>query len=159
MDLRLRLRTHRNERGWQASRGFGGKITVPFCPESKLSGVAHTDFINSIWYQRNIDIPQAWQGKRILLNFGAADYETHVYIDGKLAGSHYGAGSSFAVDITRFAEGATHHNLVVQVNDNLRDGHQTEANRALAQAHTDASTHASRASGRPCGLKPLTRKE
>lgn len=114
-----------NERGWQASQGFGGKITVPFCPESKLSGVAHTDFINSIWYQRNIDIPQAWQGKRILLNFGAADYETHVYIDGKLAGSHYGAGSSFAVDITRFAEGATHHNLVVQVNDNLRDGHQT----------------------------------
>ncbi len=114
-----------NERGWQASKGFGSKITVPFCPESKLSGVAHTDFINSIWYQRDIEIPQAWQGKRILLNFGAADYETHVYIDGKLAGSHYGAGSSFAVDITRLAEGAARHNLVVQVNDNLRGGHQT----------------------------------
>ncbi len=114
-----------NERGWQDSKGFGGKITVPFCPESKLSGVAHTDFINSIWYQRNIDIPQAWQGKRIMLNFGAADYETHVYIDGKPVGAHYGAGSSFALDITRFVGGAARHNLVVQVNDNLRDGHQT----------------------------------
>ncbi len=114
-----------NERGWQASKGFGSKITVPFCPESKLSGVAHTDFINSIWYQRDIEIPQAWQGKRILLNFGAADYETHVYIDGKPAGAHYGAGSSFSVDITRLTEGAARHSLVVQVNDNLRDGHQT----------------------------------
>ena len=39
------------------SKGFDGKITVPFCPESSLSGVGYTDFINNIWYQRTIQMP------------------------------------------------------------------------------------------------------
>ena len=113
------------ERNWQNSKGFDRQITVPFCPESKLSGVGYTDFINSMWYQRSISIPQDWQGKRICLNFGAVDYESHVYIDGKLAGSHYGSGSSFAIDITKLVKGGQNHNLVVQVIDNLRDEKQT----------------------------------
>ena len=37
------------EKGWNNAKGFDGKITVPFCPESSLSGVHHTDFINSIY--------------------------------------------------------------------------------------------------------------
>lgn len=113
------------ERGWQNTKGFDGKITVPFAPESKLSGVGHTDFINSIWYQRTITIPQAWDGKRICLNFGAVDYESHIFIDGKLTGSHYGSGSSFAIDITKLVKGGQSHNLVVQVLDNLRGDKQT----------------------------------
>ena len=32
------------------------KINVPFCVESKLSGVGRTDFINSVWYRRNITV-------------------------------------------------------------------------------------------------------
>ena len=55
-------------RGLPASTGFERQITVPFCPESKLSGVAHTDFIEAMWYHRRIDIPSAWQDKRILLH-------------------------------------------------------------------------------------------
>ena len=60
------------------SNGFSGKITVPFCPESKLSGVEYTDFINNIWYQRQITVPQDWAGQTILLHFGASDYETSI---------------------------------------------------------------------------------
>lgn len=52
------------DKGWQNNASFDGKITVPFCPESSLSGVKYTDFINTIWYQRKIDIPAAWNGKR-----------------------------------------------------------------------------------------------
>ena len=66
------------------SKGFDGKITVPFAPESKLSGVGYTDFINSVWYQRTIQVPQEWAGKQIKLNFGAVYYESEVYIDGAL---------------------------------------------------------------------------
>lgn len=113
------------ERKLQDSRGFDKQITVPFCPESKLSGVGYTDFIPCMWYQRGITVPQEWQGRRICLNFGAVDYESHVYIDGKLAGSHYGSGSSFAIDITKFVKAGGSHNLVVRVVDNLRDGRQT----------------------------------
>lgn len=118
------------ERGWQNNQGFDKQITVPFCPESTLSGVGYTDFINCMWYQRKISIPQDWQGKRICLNFGAVDYESHVFIDGKLAGSHYGSGSSFAIDITKFVNGGKSHNLVVQVVDNLRDSKQTGGKQA-----------------------------
>ena len=114
-----------NDQKWQEKKSFDGKILVPFCPESALSGVKHTDFINSIWYQRNISIPAAWSGKKILLNFGAVDYEAHIYIDGKLVRLHNGSGSSFSCDITRYVKAGQTHNLIVQVNDDLRSGMQT----------------------------------
>ena len=66
------------QRGWTNSKGLSKKITVPFCPESELSGIGYTDFIPCVWYQRNINIPAEWNGKKILLHFGAADYETKV---------------------------------------------------------------------------------
>ena len=59
-----------HERDFSNSKGFDGKIIVPFAPESKLSGVAHTEFINAVWYQRTLQIPQEWIGKDIKLNFG-----------------------------------------------------------------------------------------
>lgn len=113
------------QRNYQNSKGFDGKITVPFCPESSLSGVKNTDFINTIWYQRQLNIPAAWDGKKILLNFGAVDYEAHVYIDGKRVMRHYGSGSSFSCDITNHVKAGQSHNLVLMVNDNLRDRKQT----------------------------------
>jgi len=118
------------EKGWPNAAGFDGSITVPFCPESSLSGVKYTDFINTIWYQRKLDIPAGWRNKSIMLNFGAVDYEAHIYIDGKDVGTHYGSGSSFSCDITKFVVPGKSHNLVVCVNDNLRDGKQTGGKQA-----------------------------
>lgn len=111
-------------RNYASSKGFDGKITVPFCPESSLSGVQYVDFINSIWYQRTINIPAAWAGKKIFLNFGAVDYEATIYIDGKYVQAHQGAGSSFAIDITDKVKAGESHNLVVRANDDLRSGRQ-----------------------------------
>ena len=84
-------------RGLSASKGFDAKITVPFCPESKLSGVEHKDFINAMWYHRTIDVPAAWEGKKILLNFGAVDYFSTIYVNGSFAGRHWGGSSSFSI--------------------------------------------------------------
>ena len=50
------------QRGLQASRGFKDAINVPFCPESALSGVQHTDSIEMIWYHRQLEIPSEWAG-------------------------------------------------------------------------------------------------
>lgn len=43
------------------AKQLSNTITVPFCPESKLSGVNHTDFIEQMWYQRSISIPENWK--------------------------------------------------------------------------------------------------
>ena len=113
------------ERGLQNSTGFAGKITVPFCPESPLSGVGHTDFIESMFYQRVLEIPAAWDGRRILLHFGAVDYTAVIYLDGTEVGRHSGGSVSFAVDLTRHVEAGKSYNLVVHVLDNQRGFAQT----------------------------------
>ena len=96
------------------SKGFQDKITVPFCPESKLSGVGYTDFIGNIWYQRSIRMPQEWAGRNVMLNFGAVYYNSEVFIDGRLAGRHFGGSTSFAIDVTRFLADGGEHSLVVE---------------------------------------------
>lgn len=106
------------------SKGFDGSITVPFCPESKLSGVEHKDFIPAMWYQRTIRIPDSWRDRRTMLNFGAVDYFCAVYIDGKLVGRHWGSSDSFGFDITDYVSDGADHSLVVRVEDDTRSGVQ-----------------------------------
>ena len=109
----------------EQAKEFEKTITVPFCPESQLSGVKHTDFIDHMWYQRSISIPSGWNEKRILLNFGAVDYHATIFIDGQFASNHYGGSSSFSVDITNLVKPGQTHNLVIFVNDDSRSGLQT----------------------------------
>lgn len=113
------------DRNYQNSQDLGEQILVPYCPESKLSGVQHVDFINCMWYQRKISIPSDWNNKKIFLNFGAVDYMAEIYIDGNMIQRHYGGSSSFSVDVTRFVKAGQEHNLVIQVKDDLRSGLQT----------------------------------
>ena len=112
------------EKGFTESKGFSNDILIPFCPESTLSGVQYTDFINHIWYHRKIDIPDAWQGKRIQLNFGAVDYICEVFIDGQFVGRHFGGTSSFSFNIAPYVSAGHTYNLVVHAEDNTRSGVQ-----------------------------------
>ena len=104
------------------SEGFEGSITVPFAPQSELSGVGFKDFIPEMWYHRILSVPDGWAGKRIILHFGAVDYIASIYIDGKIAGRHWGGSSSFDVDITRLVNPGQEHDLVVRVEDDERSG-------------------------------------
>ena len=45
---------------------FSKTINVPFCPESKLSGIGHTDFIQEMYYQKSFAIPKSWKNKKII---------------------------------------------------------------------------------------------
>ena len=60
----------------QESRGLERRITVPFCPESVLSGVTHVDFIECMWYQRMISVPAEWSGRRVL---DEARHQIHLF--------------------------------------------------------------------------------
>ncbi len=93
------------------------KIIVPFCPESKLSGIEYTDFIPAVWYRRSFDITAAQLEGRVLLHFGAVDYEAKVYINGKLAGTHTGGYASFKIDITEFLNEGENTVIVNAVDD------------------------------------------
>lgn len=108
------------ERGLNASQGFEGKITVPFCPESELSGVGHKDFIYSMWYQRKVSVPSSWDGRKVLIHFGGVDWYCALYVNGSLAGRHWGGSASFEFDITRFVKAGEEANLVLKVEDNTR---------------------------------------
>ena len=79
---------------------LSGTITVPFCPESKLSGVGHTDFINGVWYKRTVNLTAQQAAGRTVLHFGAVDYECFAYVNGQLAGTHKGGYISFSFDIS-----------------------------------------------------------
>lgn len=98
-------------------------ILVPFCPESELSGIGNRDFMNSIWYQRYVRIPEEWKGKRMILHFGAVDFEAVIYINGKEAGNHQGGYVSFSIDITDFLEPGDNR-ICVCVKDDVRTGRQ-----------------------------------
>lgn len=82
------------------SRKFSRNITVPYCFESRLSGIGDTSFHPWIWYRRAIALPAAWKGQRVLLHFGAVNYWSMVWLNGKLAGSHEGGNTPFTFDVT-----------------------------------------------------------
>ncbi len=96
------------------------KIIVPFCPESKLSGIEHTDFIPAVWYRKSVDITAENLEGRVLINFGAVDYEAKIYVNGKKAGWHKGGYSSFRIDITEFLN-VGENVIVVNAVDDVRD--------------------------------------
>lgn len=98
---------------------FSRRINVPFCPESKLSGIGYTDFLTSVWYKRKINIGSDKKEGRIFLHFGAVDYKATVYINGKAVGSHVGGYSSFCFEITDYVE-IGENTLTVHAEDDTR---------------------------------------
>ena len=80
---------------------FQGKILVPFPIQSALSGVKKSVASNDrLWYRRSFTVPAAWGGQRVMLNFGAVDWQSTVWVNGKQVGEHRGAHDAFAFDIT-----------------------------------------------------------
>lgn len=77
---------------------YDKKILVPFPAESTLSGLAmHVPEESELWYRRNFTRPA---GDRVLLHFGASDFATTVYVNGKEVGGHKGGYDPFSFDIT-----------------------------------------------------------
>ena len=107
---------------WKSEK-FDGKITVPFCPESDLSGVGYKDFMPSVWYAKNIEITEEQLKGKIILHFVACDYITSLWINGNLAGKHKGGYTSFEFDITEFLCVGSNR-IVVNALDDVRSAKQ-----------------------------------
>src|SRR5687767_14667875 len=79
---------------------WDGKILVPFAAESALSGVMkNVGKDNRLWYRRTFAVAENWRDKRVLLHFGAVDWETTVWLNGKQLGGHKGGYDPFTIDL------------------------------------------------------------
>lgn len=88
-------------KGSSPATGFAGKITVPFSVESLLSGVQTTvGPENELWYERTFDLTLDRKGRRMMLNFGAVDWEAEVWVNDTQVGKHQGGFDGFSFDIT-----------------------------------------------------------
>jgi len=106
------------QRGSECPVTWQGQILVPFAVESSLSGVGKSLYKNEeLWYYRTFSVPCAWRKERVMLNFGAVDWQAEVYVNGQLAGSHTGGYTPFSIDITPYLSKARKQELAVRVID------------------------------------------
>src|SRR5439155_13176857 len=80
------------------SRELSEQILVPFPVQSALSGLMKP--AERVWYRRTFEVPEEWAGKRVLLHFGAVNWESTVWVNGKKLGTHRGGYDGFSFDIT-----------------------------------------------------------
>jgi hypothetical protein len=108
---------------------LASEILVPFPVESALSGVMeHHD---RLWYRRSFTVPAAWKGRQVVLHFGAVDYESEAFVNGRSVGVHKGGYDPFGYEVTRFLSGDGPQELIVRVFDPPNDGGQPRGKQSL----------------------------
>ncbi|MGA2031830.1 MAG: sugar-binding domain-containing protein [Thermoguttaceae bacterium] len=113
-------------------RAFDGQILVPYPIESALSGVRKALLPEGrLWYRRTFSVPAQWSGRRILLHFGAVDWEAAVLVNGRNMGSHRGGFDGFTLDITDALKKDDLQEIVVSVWDPTDAGWQLRGKQTL----------------------------
>ncbi len=117
---------HKSNLGiYPANESYRQQILVPYPVESAISGIMDTDYANNdkmYTYKRTFTVDPANSGKRIILNFGAVDWEAHVFVNGTKAGEHKGGYDPFSFDITDALKASGEQELVVQIYDPTKGG-------------------------------------
>lgn len=119
--------------GQDSPTNYDGKILVPFAVESSLSGVQKkVGAENELWYHRTFKVPSKWNGKDVLLNFGAVDWRADVYLNGKHIATHKGGYTPFSINITPFLKKGE-QNLTVRVFDATDNSYQPCGKQSIGQ--------------------------
>lgn len=104
---------------------YDGEILVPFGVESPLSGVMKTLTENDkLWYNRKFSVPKDWETKKIILHFGAVDWQTEVFVNGESVGTHTGGYTPFSFDITDKVNKDGENDITISVFDPTDKGWQ-----------------------------------
>jgi hypothetical protein len=108
-----------------APANYQEQILVPFAVESALSGVGKkVGDANRLWYRRTFEIPAKWSNQRVLLHFGAVDWDTDVWVNGHYLGNHKGGYTPFSFEITGALYASGPQEIVVAVWDPTDRGTQ-----------------------------------
>ncbi len=106
-----------SEKGAAQPTGSDGKILVPYCIESSLSGVGKPLLPSQeLWYSRKFSVPAAWKGKDIVVHFDAVDWQAKLWVNGKTVGEHKGGSDPFSFNITPYLKSGEQE-MVVSVRD------------------------------------------
>jgi hypothetical protein len=100
---------------------FDRTIVVPFAPETAASGVHGTGFYRGVWYRRNFPPTELKEGERLLLHFGAVDWNAKVWVNGRFAVEHDGGYTPFEVDVTGLIDPSGENEIVVRAFDDPLD--------------------------------------
>ncbi|MFD7313597.1 glycoside hydrolase family 2 protein [Streptomyces sp. NPDC059883] len=137
-------------------RELADRILVPFCPESELSGIGETDFLEAVWYRRTVTVPAGWAGSRVLLHFGAVDHDTTVWADGREVARHRGGFTPFTADLGDVAVPGEELTIVVRARDSR---HGVQARGKQATWYANSHCHYTRTTGiwQTVWLEPVPR--
>ncbi|MDX6264048.1 MAG: hypothetical protein QOH84_5736 [Kribbellaceae bacterium] len=91
------------------------QVLVPYPIESALSGVQRHE--DRMWYRRTFTVPSSWKGQRLLLHFGAVDYDAKVWVNGRQVATHRGGYDGFDVDVTNVLKRSGPQELIVWAED------------------------------------------
>lgn len=80
------------------------EIQVPFCYQSKMSGIDTDEYHETMWYNRAFTVTQEELGGEVLLRFGAVDHKATVWVNGTYAGSHEGGNVPFVFEIRKYLQ-------------------------------------------------------
>ena len=100
---------------------WDAQIEVPYAPETPASGVHNQDLYRAVWYRRTFDAPKLGRDQRLLLHFGAVDYEATVWVNGSVAARHEGGYSPFHADVTDLLNKSGPQTVVVRAYDDPAD--------------------------------------
>jgi len=100
---------------------WNATIQVPFSPETAASGIGDTGFYRACWYRREFEAPPLNAGERLLLHFGAVDYNAKVWVNGHEVVEHQGGYTPFSADITEHLAPEGSQTLVVAAEDDPAD--------------------------------------
>ena len=109
-----------------------GRILVPFAVESSLSGVGRRiTKDDALWYEKSFSIPKDWEGKNVLLHFGAVDWQAEVYINDQQVGEHKGGYDPFSFDITPYLKKSGKQTVKLKVQDATDNGFQARGKQCI----------------------------
>ena len=120
------------------------RITVPFAPESQLSGIENVDFLEAVWYRTTATIPADWAGNHAILHFQAVDHDATVWVNDVEVVRHRGGFTPFSADLAGVAEPGDEITIVVRARDSR---YGVQARGKQSQPYFNHDCHYTRTTG------------
>jgi beta-galactosidase/beta-glucuronidase len=118
------------QENWQDGRSLQGSIVVPYAYQTELSGIHDTGVHEVVWYARTFAVPGEWVENDLLLHFGAVDYRSSVWVNGKEVGHNQGGHVPFSFNIAPYLHEGENR-ITVRVEDS-QDAHQPRGKQAVS---------------------------